>query len=391
MKLVVFGLSISSSWGNGHATTYRALLKAFARRGHDIDFYEWDAPWYRPHRDLPHPAFCRLTLYEGWDGVRQRALRAAAEADAVIVGSYVHEGARLIDDLSEVDTERLHFFDIDTPITVSCLRKGTCSFLRTEQVPRFRRYLSFTGGPLLRGVLEEELGARDARALHCCVDAELYRPVEREARFAADLAYMGTYAADRQPGLDRLLLGTARIRPGHSFLVAGPQYPDVVRWPGAVRHREHVAPHDHPAFYASAKWQLNLTRSEMKKTGWSPSVRLFEAAACGAAMLSDRWPGLEDFFEPGREILLPGSAEEVATILDETHEDDRRAIGAAARRRVLARHTAEHRAAELEELVTPALPASSGASFLPSDGFGVTARTRPRRGERRVGRAQISE
>src|SRR5690606_24519612 len=222
-----------------------------------------------------------------------------------------------------------------------------------------------TGGPLLRDVLEAELGAREARALHCCVDTDLYRPVRQEALYAADIAYMGTYAADRQEGLERLLLEPARMRPGRAYVVAGPQYPDVLRWPSAVRHHEHVAPYDHPAFYASSSWQLNLTRSDMRRAGWSPSVRLFEAAACGAAILSDDWPGLDQFFEPGREILLPETAEEVVHIMEDTHSDDRRAIGEAARRRVLERHTSDHRARELEALLsTPsgALPTAAAAS-----------------------------
>ncbi len=354
MKLTVFGLSLSSSWGNGHATTYRALLKAFARRGHEIHFHEWDAPWYRAQRDLPHPSFCRLRLWQRWEDERARCLEEVRESDAVLVGSYVHEGPRLIDDLAEVAGDRLVFFDIDTPVTVEALRKDRCAFLRRDQVPLFRTYLSFAGGPRLGSVLESELGAREARALYCCVDDELYRPVQPEARFGADLSYMGTYAPDRQEGLERLMLRTARLRPSRSFLVAGPQYPDVLRWPGAVRHREHVAPHDHPAFYASASWQLNLTRADMCRWGWSPSVRLFEAAACGAALISDRWPGLEEFLEPGREILLPESGEEVAHILEDVHPDDRRAIGDAARRRILAAHTADHRASELEEILARA-------------------------------------
>jgi spore maturation protein CgeB len=353
VKLVVFGLSVTSAWGNGHATTYRALLRAFEARGHDIDFYEWDAPWYRLHRDMPHPAFCRLRLYQAWATSRDAALAAAREADAVLVGSYVQEGMRIVDDLADVCGDRLHFFDIDTPVTVGKLRRGECPFLRADQVPLFRRYLSFAGGPLLRGVLEAELGARDARPLYCCVDADLYRPAAPEARFSADLAYMGTYAADRQEGFERLLLTTARLQPQRTFLVAGPQYPDVPRWPSSVRHREHVAPHDHRAFYSSASWQLNLTRADMRRSGWAPSVRLFEAAACGAAILSDRWPGLESFFEAGSEILLPESAAEVAHVLDATHADDRRSMGEAARRRILAKHTSAHRARELEELLSP--------------------------------------
>jgi spore maturation protein CgeB len=351
MKLVVFGLSISSSWGNGHATTYRALLSAFAARGHEVVFYEWDAPWYGAHRDLPHPRFLRLELYRSWDEVRRRAVAEAAGAGAVIVGSYVREGPRVIGDLVDAGIDALFFYDIDTPVTAAALRAGDAEYLRRDQVPLFARYLSFTGGPFLREVLEGELGAREAVPLYCSVDAGRHRPVEPDPELACDLAYMGTYAPDRQPVLDRLLTGVARRLPERRFLVAGPQYPEEVSWPRNVRHLLHLPPARHAAFYSSAAWQLNATRADMVAAGWSPSVRLFEAAACGAALVSDRWPGLDAFFVPGREILLPESTAEMAEIVATTHPDDRRAIGAAARARVLAAHTSAHRAAELEELL----------------------------------------
>ncbi len=360
MKLVVFGLSISSSWGNGHATTYRALLRAFAARGHEVTFREWDAPWYAANRDHPSPSYCDLKLYPAWDDVAEEAVAEAREADAVIVGSYVNEGPRVIDALAEAGVEPLFFYDIDTPVTVAALRSGGAGYLRRDQVPFFARYLSFTGGPFLHEVLEEELGAREARPLYCSVDGSRYHPVEPDPAFACELAYMGTYAADRQPVLERFLLRVADALPERRFIVAGPQYPRDVKWPRNVRHLTHLPPSRHPAFYSSAGWQLNATRADMVAAGWSPSVRLFEAAACGAAMISDRWPGIESFFTPGKEILLPRTTEEVVDVLLATHPDDRRAIGAAARRRILAEHTAEHRAGELEALLTADIPASAG-------------------------------
>jgi spore maturation protein CgeB len=349
MKLVVFGLSLSSSWGNGHATTFRALLRAFAARGHEVAFYEWDAPWYGGrNRDLPRPDFCRLELYAEWTAVAPRALAEAREADAVMVGSYVREGPRVIHALACAGVEPLFFYDIDTPVTVAALRAGGAEYLRRDQVPLFARYFSFTGGPFLRDVLQGELGARDAVPLYCSVDAERYHPVAPDADLAVDLAYMGTYARDRQPVVERFLVAVARLLPHRRFMVAGPQYPRGMEWGANVRHVSHLPPSRHPAFYGSARWQLNATRADMVAAGWSPSVRLFEAAACGAAMISDRWPGMEAFFTPGREILLPESTEEVAEIVATTPDDDRRAIGLAARERILAAHTSDHRAEELE-------------------------------------------
>jgi spore maturation protein CgeB len=358
MKLVVFGLSISSSWGNGHATTFRALLRAFAARGHEVVFYEWDAPWYAANRDHAQPSYVTLKLWGEWDDVRARAIAEAKDADATIVGSYVHDGPRIIDELAGAGVDPLFFYDIDTPVTVAALKNGGAEYLRTNQVPLFTRYLSFTGGPFLHQVVEGELGAREAVPLYCSVDESRYRPTEPDAEFACELAYMGTYAPDRQPVVERFLLDVAGRMPRKRFIVAGPQYPAELVWPANVQHLHHLPPQRHPTFYSTAAWQLNATRADMVAAGWSPSVRLFEAAACGAAMISDRWDGLDHFFTPGTEILLPESTEEVVEILRSTHPDDRRAIGAAARARILAAHTAEHRAEELEAYVTAPVAAA---------------------------------
>jgi spore maturation protein CgeB len=357
MKLVVFGLTISSSWGNGHATTYRALLRAFAGRGHEIVFYEWDAPWYSGNRDLEKPGYVTLKLYDDWASVSADAIAEAKEADAVLVGSYVNDGPRVIDDLAGAGIDPLFFYDIDTPVTVAALRNGGAEYLRRDQVPLFTRYLSFTGGPFLHEVLEGELGACEARPLYCSVDTDRYHPTEIDPLLVSDLAYMGTYAPDRQPVLERFLIEPARRMPERGFYVAGPQYPADIRWPGNVLLNPHLPPSLHATFYSSARWQLNATRADMVQAGWSPSVRLFEAAACGAAMISDRWPGIDAFFTPGREILLPESTEEVIEILRTTPDDARRAIGLAARERILAEHTAAHRAEELEALVGTAVEA----------------------------------
>lgn len=351
MKLVVFGLSISSSWGNGHATTYRALLRAFAARGHDIVFYEWNAPWYAGNRDRAELEYVTLKLYDDWASTSAGAVAEAREADAVLVGSYVKDGPRVIDDLAGAGVDPLFFYDIDTPVTVAALRNGGAEYLRPDQVPLFTRYLSFTGGPFLHQVLEGELGAREARPLYCSVDTDRYHPTDTDPLLVSDLAYMGTYAPDRQPVLERFLVEPARRMPEHRFYVAGPQYPDDLRWPSNVLLNPHLPPALHPRFYSSARWQLNATRADMVQAGWSPSVRLFEAAACGAAMISDRWPGIEHFFTPGEEILLPETTDEVMDILRGTPDDVRRAIGLAARARIVAEHTAEHRAGELEALV----------------------------------------
>ena len=347
MRLVVIGLSLSSSWGNGHATTYRALLAAFAARGHDILFLERDMPWYAQHRDLADPPFCRLILYDGLDGLAAQA-DAIAAADAVIVGSYVPDGiavARLVQRTARGVTT---FYDIDTPVTLAALERGDCAYLSRDVIPGFDLLLSFTAGPTLR-VLEDRFGARDAQGFYCSVDPDRYRPTGTPQRW--DLGYLGTYSTDRQPTVERLLIDTARRAPGRRFVAAGPQYPSSIDWPGNVERIEHLPPEAHPDFYSACGWTLNVTRADMRRAGWSPSVRLFEAAACGCPIVSDRWDGIEDVLEPGREIMLADDTQTVLALLD-WPEQRRIAVAEAARRRILTTQTSAHRASRLETLLS---------------------------------------
>lgn len=360
MRILVLGLSVTSSWGNGHATTYRSLFKALKRRGHAITFVEKDVEWYASNRDMPEPEFCEVWLYEAWEAVRARVLEAARRADAVVLGSYFGDGIAAADALADAGLRApLLFYDIDTPITVAALREhGRTEYLRADQVPVFGAYLSFTGGPLL-GVIESELGSRRAVPLYCSVDPEEHRRTAPVEEFGAVLSYLGTYSEDRQEKLMRLLDAPARALAAERFLVAGPMYPPEVRWAENVERMIHVSPQFHAAFYSSCRWTLNLTRRSMVDVGYSPSVRLFEAAACEAAIVSDRWAGIETFFTPGEEILLVSSTEEMQDVLRDAGEAEARAIGQRARRRVLAAHTAEHRAREFEAIVA----AADGSGF----------------------------
>jgi len=344
MKLVVLGLSLSSAWGNGHATTWRALLRAFAARGHSVTFLERDVPWYAAHRDLPEPDFCRFALYHDLDELAGWR-REIAAADAVIVGSYVPEGVAVGRLVQRIAVGITAFYDIDTPVTLAKLSRGDYEYVSPALIAGYDLYLSFTGGPTL-DVLEAEYGSPLARVLYCSVDPDAYPKLERTWRW--DLSYLGTWSADRQASLDRLLLDAARRAPALRFVVAGAQYPDDIVWPVNVERVEHVAPDAHPEFYAESRFTLNVTRADMVRAGWSPSVRLFEAAACGTPVISDPWPGLSSVFEPGDEILIAETTDDVLAALAATGPGDRERIAAAARARVLAQHTAGHRAEELE-------------------------------------------
>jgi spore maturation protein CgeB len=351
LDVVVLGLSITSSWGNGHATTYRALVRALTERGHRVLFLERDVPWYAANRDLPAPPYGRTALYRSLAELRDAHGPALREADLVLVGSYVPEGAAVLRLALELSRGTTAFYDIDTPVTLSRLGRGDCEYLDAALVPALDLYLSFTGGPTLERI-ERELRAPMARALYCSADPEVHRPSEVPARW--DLGYVGTYSADRQPALDRLLVEPARRRPSARFAVAGPQYPADLDWPGNVERIDHLPPGAHAAFYAAQRFTLNVTRADMVRAGWSPSVRLFEASACGTPVISDPWPGLDAFFEPGRELLVARSSEDVLRVIAGIGEEERRELGARARRRVLAQHTAAHRARELESFVREA-------------------------------------
>ncbi len=352
-NLVILGLSLSSSWGNGHATTYRALVRALAARGHRILFLEREQPWYAANRDLPNPDFCRLEFYESLAGLARWRAEIAA-ADAVIVGSYVPDGiavGRFVQD--EAGGLRL-FYDIDTPVTLARLAEGACEYVSPELIRGFDVYLSFSAGPALE-TLARRYGVPKAVPFYCSVDPDLYRPVRRPRRY--DLSYLGTYSDDRQPGLDRLLFAAARRLPEQRFIVAGSQYPDSIRWPRNVWYVEHVPPAEHAAFYRSSRFTLNLTRGDMMRLGFSPSVRLFEAAACGTPIISDVWDGLDSLFVPEREIALARATEDVVDVLTRWPERRRLQMARRARARVLAEHTAAHRALELERLLARAASA----------------------------------
>jgi spore maturation protein CgeB len=366
LSVVVLGLSLSSSWGNGHATTYRALLKAFAARGHDILFLERDVPWYAANRDLTEPGFCRLELYR--DLAALEAYRGAiAGADAVIVGSYVPDGVAVARWVQATARGVTAFYDIDTPVTLAKLERGDHEYLAPDLIPRYDLYLSFTGGPTLERLMKR-YGAPAAHALYCSVDPDAYPPLERRKRW--DLSYLGTYSPDRQPALERLLLEPARRAPQLSFVVAGPLYPDDIAWPANVERIDHVGPADHPDFYASSRFTLNVTRSDMIRAGYSPSVRLFEAAACATPIISDLWNGLDTILEPAVEVHPARDAGDVLDALTAWPPERVAGLAEAARRRVLAAHTAAHRARELESFL---LNAAARPSRWPSPSIAVQA------------------
>ncbi len=348
LKFTIFGLTLSSSWGNGHATPYRAILKALQQAGHRVIFYERDVKYYADRRDFSRCDYCELRLYPSWEAVRAQALAEARSSDVVISGSYVPEGARINDDLLGLAAPLHVFYDLDAPITLAALENGdgVLDYLRREQMPAFDLYLSFTGGPILNE-LERRWGVRLARALYGCVDPAVHTRVAARAEFACDLSYMGTFAADRQAKVDELFLEAARRLPARQFVLAGSLYPEHWSWPANVRRFEHVAPGEHPALYSSSRATLNVTRAGMAaRGGYCPSGRFFEAAACDTAILTDWFDGLDTFFVPGEEIFVVHTADDVSAAL-RCSDTELQRLAARARQRTLEEHTGAHRARQL--------------------------------------------
>jgi len=346
LKIIVIGLSTTSSWGNGHATTYRSLLRALNKRGHKILFLEQDTEWYSQNRDLVSPDYCKVEFYKNPDDLKSRFLNQIAPADLVIVGSYVNRGVEIGKIVLDNAEGLTAFYDIDTPVTLAKLEKGDYEYISPESISGYDLYLSFTGGPILN-FIETQYGSPCAKPLYCSVDPDMYFPEEKEKSWC--LGYLGTYSSDRQPSVKKFLIDTAEKMKGERFVIAGSQYPAGIHWSSNIERINHLPPSMHRNFYNSQKYTLNITRNDMIKAGYSPSVRLFEAAACGTPIISDYWNGIEEIFKPKYEILITRSTEETINYLLNIPEQERWALGMRARKKVLAKHTSVHRALELEK------------------------------------------
>ncbi len=347
MRLVIFGLSVSSSWGNGHATLWRGLIAALSAAGHSVTFFERDVPYYAQNRDLADLGEgAELVLYPEWSQVAHLARQAADAADVAIVTSFCPDALAATSLVGDSRAALRCFYDLDTPVTLDRLEaREPVPYIGPSGLAEFDLVLSYTGGGALEA-LRTRLGARRTAALYGWADPAVYRPVTAQPAYLADLSYLGTYAADRQDMLARLFVAPARARAASRFVIGGAQYPQDFPWTQNIFFVRHLPPPEHPAFYSSSRMTLNVTRAAMARMGWCPSGRLFEAAACGTPILSDSWPGLDAFFEPGREIIVASTTEGALAALD-ANPDALRTMARRARERVLAEHTAAHRARTL--------------------------------------------
>lgn len=351
MKIVIFGLTISSSWGNGHATLWRGLCKHLARSGHSVIFFERDVPYYAGARDLYELSGGELRLFSNWDEVRQAASADVRDADVAIVTSYCPDAIAASDLIFSEGRAVPVFYDLDTPITLARLLAGDAvPYVGPRGLRDFELVLSFTGGPRVADEFRDRLGARDTRPLYGHVDTDIHRPVAPQPHYRADLSYLGTYSEDRQRTLETLFVAPARARRDLRFLIGGAQYPDDFPWSPNIYFVRHLPPPEHAPFFASSRLTLNVTRRAMAEMGWCPSGRLFEAAACGTPLLSDDWPGIANFFAPGEEIVIARDEHDALAALAMTDAELRR-MAQRAYERTMDQHTSDKRARELVVLL----------------------------------------
>ncbi len=353
MRIVIFGLTITSSWGNGHATLWRSLGRSLAKRGHQLTFFEKDVPYYAGTRDLMDWADGELILYQNWDAVLPQARRHLARADVALITSYCPDGVIATRLLREGYKGLKVFYDMDSPVTIQRLREqGSVEYLPENGLRDFDLVLSFAGGEIL-AILRKHLGAEHVEMLPGHADPEFHCREKPASAYVAALSFLGTFSADRQPVLEKLLVRPAEQLPKNRFVIAGALYPETFPWRPNIFFVRHVAPSEHGRFFSSSKFTLNITRRSMASSGYCPSGRIFEAVACRTVVITDRWPGLEEFFEPGKEIIVAESTEDVVQALALPDEQiDRIAI--AAYGRLLAQHSSDRRAAELERFLQSA-------------------------------------
>ena len=311
MKIAFFGLTISSSWGNGHATLLRGLFKALTARHHSIIFFERDVPYYASHRDLIELPGVELRLYGEWSEVAAAAREAVAESDVAVVTSYCPDGIAATELVVSSNINLSVFYDLDTPVTLEALQHGEqLAYIGPRKLADFDLVLSYTGGAALTA-LHEQLDARHVVPLFGSVDPDVHHPAPKRPAYEANLSYLGTYARDRQDLLDNLFIQVARSAPSQRFIVGGSKYPIDFPWQQNIWYVQNVPPPAHAAFFSSSPLTLNVTRSAMARMGYCPSGRLFEAAASGVAIVSDEWEGLDEFFRPGTEVLVASNTADV--------------------------------------------------------------------------------
>ncbi len=367
MRIFVFGSSITSSYWNGAATYYRGMYKSLAVLGHEISFAEPDIYNRQQNRDLSEIEYAHVILYQTPQDIHE-LIGLASTADLVIK----HSGVGSDDELLErrvLECRSPHaqvaFWDVDAPATLARVESDAHDPFR-RLIPQYDFVFTYGGGS---EVVERygKLGARNCHPIYNALDPETHHPEAVDPSVTCDLVFVGNRLPDRERRVEQFFLRAAELAPEMSFVLGGEGWgnkplPPNVRWIG------HVGTGSHNRINASARMVLNVNRDSMADVGFSPPTRVFEAAGAGACLITDKWRGIERFFEPGREILVAENAEEIVELLRDKSAAEAHAIGEAMRMRALSEHTYAQRADEVEQILCAAR-ADRHPSALDSAGF----------------------
>jgi spore maturation protein CgeB len=349
LKISFFASSLVSSYWNGAATYYRGIIRALASRGHKITFYEPDAYDRQKNRDIPDPEWAKVVVYKPEQHALMKALEDASGADLIVkasgVGVFDEELEKAVIQMRK-SGQLVAFWDVDAPATLDRVQKNAQDpFLKL--IPQYDLIFTYGGGdPVINAYLA--LGAKKCIPVYNAVDPETHFPVKSVTEFQADLSFLGNRLPDREARVEEFFLNPAKVLKNSKFILGGNGWKDKPIQ-GNINYIGHVPTHFHNAFNSSPLAVLNIARDSMAKYGFSPATRIFEAAGAASCIITDEWKGIECFFEPGKEILIAGSGEEVVSILDNLDPQRARSIGQRAIKRVLNDHTYEQRAGLVEE------------------------------------------
>jgi len=365
LSIAFFGSSLVSAYWNGAATYYRGMVRALHRLGHRTTFYEPDAYERQSHRDMDDPDWATVVLYPATESGVCRSLEAAKGADLIVKASGVGVFDQLLERevlLLKREGTKVIFWDVDAPATLERIGRDPQDPFR-RLVPQYDLILTYGGGdPIVSAY--GSFGARVCIPIYNALDPDTHFPVNTESRLEADLSFLGNRLPDRESRVEEFFLSVAGRMPARRFLLAGSGWEDKPR-SGNVNYLGHLGTRDHNAFNCSPMAILNVSRDGMARNGFSPATRVFEAAGAGACMITDSWQGVEQFFEPEREIYVAGSGDEVVEILDRLTPSVAAAVGSRALTRVRAQHTYAHRARQFEEIFSAGANGRGGTGGAP--------------------------
>lgn len=353
LRIAFFGSSLVSAYWNGAATYYRGIIKTLHQQGHQVTFYEPDAFGRQANRDIPDPDYARVVVYQPTIEEVNRCIEAAKEADIIIKASGVGVfDQELEEEVLKIRNEdqQVIFWDVDAPATLDRMIYDPEDYF-ISLIPQFDQVLTYGGGPPVEKAYKK-FGAKECSSIYNAFDPESHHPVAAQEIYRCDLAFLGNRLPDREQRVEKFFIEVAEALPDKNFILGGSGWDDKML-PNNIRYIGHVPTKDHNAFNCSPLAVLNISRDSMASYGFSPATRVFEAAAAGACMITDAWEGISEFFEPGKEILVASSSEEVVEILTTLDEERAKEVGNAALEKALCAHTYQHRARRLEEMLQP--------------------------------------